>query len=61
MKDPATSWREFNETLQALKKKAIEEDPGLPEALDRARRIDPDVGWLDVAAHREKQREVEAT
>ena len=43
--------------MEQAKARAFLDDPGLEAAIGRARAMDPAVGWLDVATHREKARE----
>lgn len=46
---------DLRRALERAYEDACKKDPGLPNAWMRAKRLHPDVGWLDVAADREKR------
>lgn len=47
-------FRRFAEAMEEARRQAFEADPTLEARLSRARMRDPDIGWLDVAARRER-------
>lgn len=49
------SLNRFAVVMEAAKLEAIAADPGLLPHLERARKIAPDIGWLDIAAFRENR------
>jgi hypothetical protein len=53
---PIIHLHQLNEIMEKAWKEACEKDPGLAEAFDTARIKDPNIGWLEVAAKREKER-----
>ena len=55
-REMAAAFESFALLMEEQYHQACEADPGLHEAVQSAYRIDPGVGWLDVAALREKER-----
>lgn len=55
-RDCAESLRRYAFALEEFRQKAYADDPLLAVAVWNARLTDPGVGWLDVAAEREKRR-----
>lgn len=49
--DPVAAFRRFAFLLEGMRVEAFKADPTLEDRWLRARAIDSEVGWLDVAAH----------
>lgn len=55
-RDAADAWRALNRVLAASYLSACAADPGLARAYEKARRAEPEIGWLDIAVRRERER-----
>lgn len=53
------AWILFNHEVDKQYRAACSRDPGLKLAVAKAQLMDPDIGWLDVAAFRETARQDE--
>lgn len=55
MSEQYTGLRKLFHTLEEAYEAACKKDPGLADAWMKARESNPDIGWLDIAADREKR------